>query len=226
MELGISVHHALNTIMYLRKLITLFLLTSSVPLMAQTNWKAIEVSLYKQVEERKISSGEWYSKLKSEAGYLDDLKLWVKSEEAITDKKEPEKLSLRFPERFQTTTENGNKFAIIYLKNNTVDSVEIARIDATIDNVREYFFIDNKWVAFRTNGKSTCGNSYFNNKLAPKHQLSLELENGSLIEGKNKIKYKVQIKLGNQFVESNVINVYLHDNQLKRIKETLNGSKP
>jgi hypothetical protein len=117
---------------------------------------------------------------------------------------------------------NGNKFAKVYLLNNTTDSVEIARIDATLANVQEYFFVNNKWITFRKNGTSTCGNSYFKSKLAPNRQLALELNNEVLTDGKNKIPYKISILIGAQLIESNVIQVYLHNNQLRRMMTSVN----
>ncbi|MEE1944270.1 hypothetical protein VRU48_04075 [Pedobacter sp. KR3-3] len=206
--------------MLLKKLLILLLVLCSYGLQAQTNFRQIEIALGKQRNEQKISDNEYYSRLKSEAGVLSELNLWIESEDTIVVKSGTKKLSLRFPEKFQIVMPNGNKYAQAYLQNNTSDSLHIARIDATINKVKEYFFINKKWVAYRTNGTSTCGNSYFDSKLAPHRQLTLHLDNEDLTKGKNKIKYKIQINLGNQVIESNVITVRLYDSQLKRITES------
>lgn len=196
------------------------LLTISTNLFAQTNWSAIENKLNTQREQKRISSNGWHSKLKKDAGHFDRLSLWVKNEDEIANKS-GEKIQLYFPTNFQIVMPNGNKYAKAYLINNTTDSIEIARIDATLANVQEYFLIKNKWIAFRKNGTSTCGNSYFSNKLAPNHQLSLELSNDVLTDGNNKIPYKISILLGTRLIECNVIQVKLHDSQLKRMMESV-----
>ncbi len=206
--------------MHLKKLLFLLLLCYSHSLLGQTNWHQIEIALSKQRDEQQISSDEYYARLKSEAGILNELNLWIKSEDTVAAKSDRRKLILYFPKKFQIVMPNGNKYAQAYLQNNTSDPLNIARIDATMDKVREYFFINKKWVPFRKNGTSTCGNSYFERKLAPNKQLTLYLDNEALTKGKNKIKYKIQINLGDQVIESNVITVHLYDSQLKRITES------
>jgi hypothetical protein len=204
--------------MYKLSFFILLCFTASLSSFAQKDWSAIENDLYKQKEQKKISSGEWYSKLKKDAGHFGRLSLWVEDESEISDKS-TEKIKLYFPSDFKVVMPNGNTFAKAYLINNTADSIEIARIDATLANVQEYYFIKNKWVAFRTNGTSTCGNSYFSNKLPPNRQLSLELTNDILTDGAKKIPYKISILIGSQQIESNIITVKLHDTQLKRMME-------
>lgn len=210
----------------LKRLFIIFIITLTyISSFAQTNWSAIEDVLNFQRETHKISDNEWYAKLKKDAGHFDRLSLWVKSEETLSKKKSNNKIQIYFPEKFQIVIPNGNKYAKVYLENNTADSIDISRIDATLANVQEYFLINNKWIAFRKNGTSICGNSYFTNKLAPNKQLNLELSNDCLTEGKNKVAYKITILLENQLLESNVIQVYLYDSQLKRMSESITESK-
>ncbi|TKB98443.1 hypothetical protein [Pedobacter cryotolerans] len=196
----------------------LLCLAASLSSFAQKDWSAIESDLYRQMTDKKITTEEWSFRLRKDAGYFDRLSLWVEDESEISDKS-TEKIKLYFPADFKVVMPNGNTFAKAYLLNNTADSIEIARIDATLANVQEYYFIKNKWVAFRTNGTSTCGNSYFSNKLPPNRQLTLELTNDILTDGTKKIPYKISIVIGSQQIESNVITVKLHDTQLKRMME-------
>lgn len=193
-------------------------LVTSLSSFAQKDWSAVQSDLYDQMTKKKITTEEWSSRLRKDAGYFDRLSLWVEEENEIINKS-GEKIQLYFPADYKVVMPNGNTYAKAYLLNNTTDSIEIERIDATLANVREYFFIKNKWIAFRTNGTSTCGNSYFSNKLPPNRQLSLELTNDILTDGRKKIPYKISILIGAQQIESNVITVKLHNAQLKRMIE-------
>ena len=203
------------------KLVFFILLFSlSVASFAQTNWSEIENDLSKKLERKEINTNEWYSKLKSKAGHFGSFSLWVEEEILSKREKSEENITLHFPNDFQIIAENGNKFAKVYLKNNTSDSLEIQRIDATIANVQEFFLVKDKWLAFRKNHTSSCGNSYFDSKLAPNHQLVLALDNDVLVGGENAIKYKIRIMFGKKWVESNVITVHLYNSQLKRMLES------
>ncbi len=198
----------------------ILLFTWSVGSFAQTNWAEIENDLSKKLAHKEISANEWYAKMKSKAGHFGSFSLWVEEEILSKREKPEENITLHFPKDFQIIAKNGNKFAKVYLENNASDSLEIQRIDATIANVQEFFLVKGKWLAFRKNHTSTCGNSYFDSKLAPNHQLVLALDNDVLVGGKNAIKYKIGIMLGKKWVESNVITVHLHNTQLKRMLES------
>ncbi len=199
-----------------------FILLFTLPIasFAQTNWDKIENDLSKKLEQKEININEWYAKRKSKAGHFGPFSLWVEEENSSKREKSLENVNLYFPKDFQIVAENGSKFARIYLENNTSDSLEIQRIDATLANVQEFFLVKGKWLAFRKNHTSTCGNSYFDSKLAPNHQLILSLDNDVLVEGRNAIKYKIGIMLGKRWVESNIITVHLHNSQLKRMLES------
>ncbi len=204
----------------MRKITLLSLLVFMVSLSSfgQQRWAAITANLNQKFETNEISGEEWVSGLRKQAGYLGPLKLWFKSEVAIVKTTNPS-LKLLFNTEFQEVMPNGNKYAKVELINNTSDSVTIERIDATVANVQEYFFINRKWVSFRQNHTSTCGNSYYRNTLAPYHKINLQLENNDLTDGENKVKYKISITLGGQLVISNVIVVKMHDNQIARVLE-------
>lgn len=210
----------------LRIRILLVFLWPTMVVCGQTNWVSIETKITQELNEKKISADEWYLKLMKETGRFSDLKLWTLKEktEKITETAKNE-VKLYFPKNFQLVKANGNKYAKVYLENATTNSVEVSRIDATIGNVQEYFLIDSKWVMFRENSTSSCGNSYFTSLLPPGERLLLELDNHFLVDGPNKLSYKIKVLIGQQWIVSNVIKVGLYESQLKRLRESIAQSK-
>jgi hypothetical protein len=223
METSSSSHHTFkfgNLTMKLTLTIILSLLISSS--FAQTNWASIEREIALKRDEGRITSGEWYQLLKKDAGSLtSQFSLWVEDDEKIPVPTKEKKLKLYFAKDFQISMPNGNKFAQLFLENHTENAIEIPRIDATIANVQEYFFIGGNWIKGRTNHTSTCGNSYFNKALGAGDRLNLHLNNDSLVEGDKKVSYKITVTIGNKVIESNVIKIRLYKNQLTRLAETI-----
>jgi hypothetical protein len=204
------------------RLMFTFILSCGVSLsFAQTNWTNIEKEINRDYNEKLITPAEWYLKLRKEAGSINSsFSLWVEKNEQIRSNSD-KKIKLYFINNFQITAPNGNKYAQLYLENTTGDSVSIARIDATLANVQEYFYLNNKWTKGRKNGTSTCGNSYYNEKLATATRMVLNLNNDELVGGNKEVNYKIMITIGNEIIESNVIKVHLFSNQYKRLLSSL-----
>lgn len=72
--------------------------------------------------------------------------------------------------------ENGDKYLKCYLINNSDTTSIINRADATISGVNSEIRINNKWVSFQTDRGSTCGNSYWKQKLIHDHALYINFE--------------------------------------------------
>lgn len=202
----------------MKLLTTVIIIFWSYVVSAQSNYKAIEKAIDDKYYTKGISGEQWYKSLQTDAGYLGaDFSLWFERKTDITSKTNKNTLELIFERNFQITAKNGNKYARLSLNNNTNKPIDIERIDATLANVQEYFLLNNKWVSGRKNETSTCGNSYFSVQLAPRQRWELELENQSLAEGKVPVKYKIAIKVGDVYIESNVVTMHLFENQYKRL---------
>ncbi|WP_316797476.1 hypothetical protein [Pedobacter agri] len=74
--------------------------------------------------------------------------------------------------------------------------------------------VDKKWLLFQKSAGSSCGNSYWTMKLAPKHYITLEIENTGN-NGKIRIPFKAVIKLGSSSLESNQSYIYVSKERLK-----------
>ena len=74
------------------------------------------------------------------------------------------------------TMENGEKYLKCYLINNSDTTSIISRADATISGLNSEVRINNKWVSFQTDRGSTCGNSYWKQKLIEGYSLYINFE--------------------------------------------------
>ncbi|WP_396193225.1 hypothetical protein [Flavobacterium sp.] len=126
-------------------------------------------------------------------------------------------IRIHFPEDFYVEGVNGNKYAKGYLENNTSENIEIDRIDSTIDFVQEFFLINGKWISGQKNGKSSCGNSYFKNKLKAESQIEFQLTISDLVYGNVKVPFKIVMTINGKKIESNVIEVNLFESQIKNL---------
>ncbi len=179
----------------------------------------MEKDLWNQKRENQITSKEWFKKLQVEAGNIPNrLSAWHKKTDDIVDP-EDKGISIAFTNDFLRVADNGNVYRKMVLRNDTDEKLTIHRIDATIAGIKEFFFIDDKWISNRTNGQSYCGNSYFKQTLNPYSKIELELSNGGLLNGEIEVGYKIVFVYQNTIYESNVIKVKLFKNQVKRLKE-------
>ena len=116
---------------------------------------------------------------------------------------------------------NGNTYAKLYLNNHSNDTIQIQKMSAIINKITEYFMIDNKWIKGRISDAEfyTCGFQY-DIKIEPNERVYILIDNEPITNGTNKLKYKLVIDIYGQIVESNIIEVKLFENQIKRLKET------
>jgi hypothetical protein len=192
----------------------------SLPLFCQTNFEKIESDLWEKLDKKEITTAEWYDSKMKEAGSLNgQFSAWYKDIKPIKDYLKSQIL-FYFIDNFQIEEKNGNQYARMFLENRTNESIEIDRIDSTIDNLQEYFYINDKWIPGRKNGKSSCGNSYYTQIVKPNTRLIFDIENAPLTKGEIEVPYKVEININGQTVETNIIKVKLYDSQLKRLIQT------
>ena len=200
--------------------IIFFFITFSVS--SQTNWTELENDLWKQKEKGEISTEDWYFKLKKEAGSITpNITAWFQSKEKIEKNDSEKTTKLFFPENYQFEKENGNTYAKLYLNNHSNDTIQIQKMSAIINKITEYFMIDNKWIKGRISDAEfyTCGFQY-DIKIEPNERVYILIDNEPITNGTNKLKYKLVIDIYGQIVESNIIEVKLFENQIKRLKET------
>lgn len=213
-------------------LIILPILLSTSTVFSQNKWEKIESTVYKQFLNKEITGEEWMKKRREDAGSIGrSFSAWYKTTDTLKTKSENNAIKLYFPEDLMITRSNGGIYMQMYLENHSEKEFIIQRIDATIGKMTEYFFIDNKWIKGRSNSMSSCGNSYFDVKLGAKQRIYFHLGNALMKKENNNVKYKVAIELkatnGNPgaFIESNVIEVSLLDNQRKRLVESQSEQK-
>ena len=201
----------------MKKLIIL-LYFINVNVYAQNELKALQDSIEKKafIKYRQINDPK-YGHISSYvmAVYKEDLNI------EDTDSTNKNQVSLVFPKDFQVMDTNGGFYNKIYIENNTKDTIFIKRQDATVDGLKDYFYLKGNWYQIRSNGFSECGNSYFKSKLLPYKKAYLELVNYSLTNGTEKVKYKISIDLNDKEYFSNEIEIHLYKKQLKRLKKII-----
>tara|TARA_R110002111_G_scaffold258820_1_gene328206 strand:+ start:435 stop:1058 length:624 start_codon:yes stop_codon:yes gene_type:complete len=194
----------------------------TITISSQTNWTEIESQLWKQKENGDISLSEWYLNLKMEAGSITrDLSPWYKKNELIEPNDSDNEIKLFFPKDYQIEKENGNKYAKLYIDNNSKDTINVKTTSSLIRGITEYYMIDNSWIKGRNSNNVflICGNGY-DLKIAPENRAYILIGNEPLTSGDNKIKYKLILEIDDKEIESNTIEVSLFENQIKRLKET------
>jgi len=92
-------------------------------------------------------------------------------------------------------------------------------MDATLDGIESELYLNNNWIRVKQNSNSTCGNSYWTQKLEPNEYLSIQIENHDIALGKVKVRQKIKLKLGDQVLESREVKALLFPNQLKSLTE-------
>ena len=108
--------------------------------------------------DRIRKEAQWYSEnIDSSKCIRSPLKGWFK-EQSLTNRIDNENsIKVYFTDKYEDKT---GKYIKTYIENNTKERVLVARIDATIGKIKEYFLIDGNWVQGRINHTSSCGNSY------------------------------------------------------------------
>ncbi|WP_026708542.1 hypothetical protein [Flavobacterium frigidarium] len=165
----------------------------------------------------KLDKNEKYCADSQQKGNFFRVAAVVFNEEQTQTTGEETNIRIYFPENFYVEGVNGNKYAKGYLENNTLNNIEVNRIDSTIDFVQEYFLINDKWISGQENGKSDCGNSYFKKELKAKRKIEFQLSISDLVYGNIKVPFKIVMTINGKKVESNVIEVNLFESQIKNL---------
>ncbi len=202
--------------------ILIFLLTTGMAL-AQTD------SLYRQLERGEITEKEWYLGTLKLGKVSDESNGWVQYYDLVDfnsklykSLKKKSGIIFHIPNKYQVIQSNGNRYIQAYLFNLTDSTVQIPRMDATIYPIESEFYLKKNWVKVKENTSSTCGNSYWVQKLAPNSYLSILVSNHDISFGKIKVRQRVKLKLGGQALESREVKALLFPNQLKLLVEKLN----
>jgi len=184
-----------------------------------------ESVIWNQLMNEEITTEQWYQQKLNLGHYDNGIKAWFEYKNSINilnrDYKhllDTKAILLVIPNDYQIEWPNGNKFIKIYLLNLTDSTLKIPRIDATIDHFSAEILIENEWIEFQTTLGSSCGNSYWTDKLDSKHVLEFQVGNDSLLVGDKS--YKIRIvydHFGTRFI-SNTVIAMLNSNQIARIK--------
>ena len=130
-------------------------------------------------------------------------------------------LIFHIPNEYQVIKTNGNRYIQAYLFNLTDSTIQIPRMDATIYPIESELYLNKNWVKVKDNTSSTCGNSYWTQKLEPNNYLSIQIDNHDITLGKVKVRQKIKLKVGGQVLESREVKAFLFPNQLKLLVDNL-----
>jgi predicted Zn-dependent peptidase len=186
-------------------------------------------SLDLKLQRGEITGEDWYI-LKLQAGeFSEDLSAWVQYDDQVDvnsklfkSLKKKSGLVFHIPAYYQVIKTNGNRYIQAYLFNLTDSTLTLPRMDATLDGIESELYLNNNWIRVKQNSNSTCGNSYWTQKLEPNEYLSIQIENHDIALGKVKVRQKIKLKLGDQVLESREVKALLFPNQLKSLTEKLN----
>jgi hypothetical protein len=186
-------------------------------------------SLDLKLQRGEITGEDWYI-LKLQAGeFSEDLSAWVQYDDQVDvnsklfkSLKKKSGLIFHIPAKYQVIKTNGNRYIQAYLFNLTDSTLTLPRMDATLDGIESELYLNNNWIRVKQNSNSTCGNSYWTQKLEPNVYLSIQFENHDIALGKVKVRQKIKLKLGDQVLESREVKALLFPNQLKSLTEKLN----
>lgn len=183
-------------------------------------------SLDLKLQRGEITGEDWYI-LKLQAGeFSEDLSAWVQYDDQVDvnsklfkSLKKKSGLVFHIPAKYQVIKTNGNRYIQAYLFNLTDSTLTLPRMDATLDGIESELYLNNNWIRVKQNSNSTCGNSYWTQKLEPNEYLSIQIENHDIALGKVKVRQKIKLKLGDQVLESREVKALLFPNQLKSLTE-------
>lgn len=120
-------------------------------------------------------------------------------------------------EALVTTQPNGNTYLQLYVLNDTDSVATIARADATLAGTSSEIFVRHKWRLFQEGFGSSCGNSYWSQKLAAKHAMIIQYDHSE--SGPIKVPFRVKFTKGHQVVVSNAITVEIDSANYSRVKK-------
>ena len=195
----------------------------------QTKWMNREDSLYTIWRLEDLScpgNPNSYLKFIEESGSVGyGVNAWFKERKMINDSllkylniPRGKNLTLFIPDNFDSLT-NARGSMNVYLLNFSNKTLFIPRIDATLDSISEFIKVDNKWLQITKNKTSTCGNSYYKQKLEPSESNLFEVDYINQKTGTEVLRYKLVFNYYGKKIESNEIQIKLFPNQLKRFLE-------
>jgi hypothetical protein len=185
-------------------------------------------SLDLKLQRGEITGEDWYM-LKLQAGeFSEDLSAWVQYDDQVDvnsklfkSLKKKSGLIFHIPAKYQVIKTNGNRYIQAYLFNLTDSTIQIPRMDATIYPIESELYLNENWVKVKDNTSSTCGNSYWTQKLEPNNYLSIQIDNHDITLGKVKVRQKIKLKVGEQVLESREVKAFLFPKQLKFLMDNL-----
>ncbi len=183
-------------------------------------------SLDLKLQQGELTGEDWYM-LKLQAGELSkDFSSWVKYDDQVDinsavykSLKKKSGLIFHIPNEYQVIKTNGNRYIQAYLFNLTDSTIQIPRMDATIYPIESELYLNKNWVKVKENTSSSCGNSYWTQKLEPNYYLSIQIDNHDITLGKVKVRQKIKLKVGGQVLESREVKAFLFPNQLNSLTQ-------
>jgi hypothetical protein len=183
-------------------------------------------SLDLKLQQGELTGEDWYM-LKLQAGELSkDFSSWVKFDDQVDinsavykSLKKKSGLIFHIPNEYQVIKTNGNRYIQAYLFNLTDSTIQIPRMDATIYPIESELYLNKNWVKVKENTSSSCGNSYWTQKLEPNYYLSIQIDNHDITLGKVKVRQKIKLKVGGQVLESREVKAFLFPNQLNSLTQ-------
>ncbi len=187
-------------------------------------------SLELKLQRGEITGEDWYI-LKLQAGeFSEDFSAWVQYDDQVDvnsalykSLKNKTGLIFHIPAKYQVIKPNGNRYIQAYLFNLTDSTLTVPRIDATLDGIESELYLNNNWIRVKQNSNSTCGNSYWTQRLEPNEYLSIQIENYDMVLGKVKIRQRIKLKVGGQVLESREVKAFLFPNQLNFLTQKFNS---
>jgi hypothetical protein len=210
------------------------LLTNAWSSNAQTNWKLRSDSLYSEYEQGHITSNKWWRLTQQQAGYFSSFdKFWVKGNEAISG---------IFFRKYGLTHKRGiiivignwgwpyrrSEIMSMFIFNLTDSTILVPRKDATVDEhqLRQYVLLDGKWIQPKDDVFIPgCGNGYFNELLKPGCYHYSTSSTRNVKAGAERVQYRLGVIIEGQEYFSDSIEIRLHSNQLRRMREESQGAQ-
>ena len=193
--------------------------------LVKTKWSEKERELGKDKKLGKIDIEKWHKKIRIEAGSLGtSFEAIVVSKSQIAASSQIEKgfkfqqgVTVVIPKMFSIQKENGGRSIQIFLVNNTDTTVVFSRIDETV--ISNYVKVQNDWILLRGTPIIRCGMGPFNDSLAKKSFMTIEINNADRGDGDIKIPFKIKFQMDGHLIESNEVKIKLHQNQINRLVE-------
>ena len=114
-----------------------------------------------------------------------------------------------------TTPSNGNTYLRCYLINQTDTTAIIGRSDATITGFSTEILKDGIWQPFQSSMGSSCGNSYWAQKLDSRQVLSIQVDHAE--SGPIQVPFRIKYHHNGMAIYSNTISVDIDQKNYDRV---------